>query len=184
MANLVLVQYIERGPTWLANTLQARPRAGGGGAPPTALLRVGCRRLYAVVHAWPPRPAAHLYLPGNHHHPLLQWVPSFNLYLGFYELSQVRPGACPRGLQRRLSRSTPLTPPHLPPLSPSLAPQYAFLADRTGGTGLTWGKLRDERCGMASALLICGIEALVLMAQAVYLEQVGEGGDGSALPIS
>ena len=54
--------------------------------------------------------------------------------------------------------------------------QYAFLADRTGGSGLTWAKLSDPGNGMLSVLLICGIEALALMWWAYYLEQVGRGG--------
>ena len=58
-------------------------------------------------------------------------------------------------------------PPYCPPL------QYAFLADRTGGSGLTWAKLSDPGNGMLSVLLICGIEALALMWCAYYLEQVG-----------
>ncbi|PRW44292.1 ABC transporter A family member 7-like isoform A [Chlorella sorokiniana] len=95
MANLVLVQYIEQGPHWIATALQ--------------------------------------------------WIPSFNLYRGLYELSQ-----------------------------------YAFLANRTGGTGLTWSKLSDPDCGMVDAMLICGIEAIVLMAQAYYVEQVA--GTGSGIP--
>lgn len=36
-------------------------------------------------------------------------------------------------------------PPSLPPSLPDLV-QYAFLADRTGGTGLTWAKLGDPGC--------------------------------------
>jgi hypothetical protein len=50
--------------------------------------------------------------------------------------------------------------------------QYAFLADRTGGTGLTWAKLGDPGCGMASVLVMCGIHGLALMWAAYYVEQV------------
>lgn len=88
----------------------------------------------------------------------LQWIPSFNLYRGLYELSQVRPHAhgsrchckCRRMPQQPATceflqagmlccspSSSPLLAPPCPPL------QYAFLADRTGGTGLTWSKLSD-----------------------------------------
>lgn len=60
--------------------------------------------------------------------------------------------------------------------------QYAFLADRTGGSGLTWGKLTEPDNGMLQALLICGIEPVLLLAGAYYLEQVGvESGVGRAL---
>lgn len=60
--------------------------------------------------------------------------------------------------------------PH-PPCHPP-TPQYAFLADRTGGTGLTWGKLTEPGCGMLQALLIAGIEAIALLAGGTYIEQV------------
>ncbi|KAL4858934.1 ABC transporter A family member 5 [Chlorella vulgaris] len=93
MANLVMVQYIEQGPPWLAQTLQV--------------------------------------------------IPSFNLYRGLYELSQ-----------------------------------YAFLADRTGGSGLTWSKLGDGGNGMVSVLLLCVIEGVVFMWLAFYLEQVRGAGTG------
>jgi hypothetical protein len=50
--------------------------------------------------------------------------------------------------------------------------QYAFLADRTGGPGLTWGKLGEGGNGMLSVLVMCVIEALVFMWLGYYSEQV------------
>ncbi|KAL4428467.1 hypothetical protein ABPG75_002556 [Micractinium tetrahymenae] len=56
--------------------------------------------------------------------------------------------------------------------------QYAFLADRTGGSGLTWGKLLEPGNGMISVLLICGIESIGLMVCGYYIEQVNGAGTG------
>jgi len=56
-----------------------------------------------------------------------------------------------------------------------LSVQYAFLADRTGGSGLTWSKLAEPGNGMISVLLICCIESLLFLWAAYYLEQVGAG---------
>lgn len=90
-----------------------------------------------------------------------QWIPSFNLYRGLYELSQVRPraaapaapaaiahvGACRCSLRlastcRPAHFAVPRAQAPSLPLPPALL-QYAFLADRTGGLGLTWSKLSD-----------------------------------------
>ncbi|EFN55401.1 hypothetical protein CHLNCDRAFT_23609, partial [Chlorella variabilis] len=56
--------------------------------------------------------------------------------------------------------------------------QYAFLADRTGGSGLTWSKLGEAGNGMVSVLLMCAVEAVVFMWLAYYLEQVRGAGTG------
>ena len=87
VANLVLVQYIERGPDWLAT--------------------------------------------------LMEFIPSFGLFRGLYELAQ-----------------------------------YAFLADRTGGTGLKWSKLTDSNNDMLVVWIIWAIEAILMPFWAYYIDQV------------
>ena len=50
--------------------------------------------------------------------------------------------------------------------------QYAFLADRNGGEGLTWAKLHDPDCGMITVWAILAAEWLLFMSNAWYLDQV------------
>ncbi len=50
--------------------------------------------------------------------------------------------------------------------------QYAFLADRNGGTGLTWAKLHDPGCGMITVWAIFAAEWVLFMTNAWYLDQV------------
>lgn len=50
--------------------------------------------------------------------------------------------------------------------------QYAFLADRNGGEGLTWGKLHDPDCGMITVWAILAAEWLLFLTNAWYLDQV------------
>lgn len=82
-----MVQYIERGPEWLAR--------------------------------------------------VMEFIPSFGLFRGLYELAQ-----------------------------------YAFLADRTGGTGLTWDKLTDPNNDMLAVWIIWAIEAILMPFWAYYIDQV------------
>ena len=56
--------------------------------------------------------------------------------------------------------------------------QYAFLADRTGGKGLTWDKLLDEECGMLQVWFILVIEWALFPLIAYYIEQVTGAGTG------
>ena len=53
--------------------------------------------------------------------------------------------------------------------------QYAFLADRNGGTGLTWAKLHDPGCGMITVWGIFAAEWILFMTNAWYLDQVRTG---------
>lgn len=50
--------------------------------------------------------------------------------------------------------------------------QYAFLADRNGGDGLTWAKLHDPDCGMVVVWGIFAAEWALFLFNAWYLEQV------------
>ena len=50
--------------------------------------------------------------------------------------------------------------------------QYAFLADRNGGEGLTWAKLHDPDCGMITVWAILAAEWFLFMTNAWYLDQV------------
>ena len=50
--------------------------------------------------------------------------------------------------------------------------QYAFLADRNGGEGLTWAKLHDPECGMITVWAILAAEWFVFLTNAWYLDQV------------
>lgn len=50
--------------------------------------------------------------------------------------------------------------------------QYAFLADRNGGEGLTWAKLHDPNCGMITVWAILVAEWFLFMTNAWYLDQV------------
>lgn len=50
--------------------------------------------------------------------------------------------------------------------------QYAFLADRNGGEGLTWAKLHDPECGMITVWAILAAECILFMSNAWYLDQV------------
>lgn len=50
--------------------------------------------------------------------------------------------------------------------------QYAFLADRNDGEGLTWAKLHDPGCGMITVWAILAAEWLLFMTNAWYLDQV------------
>ena len=52
--------------------------------------------------------------------------------------------------------------------------QYAFLADRNGGEGLTWAKLHDPGCGMITVWGIFAAEWALFMFNAWYLDQVSE----------
>eukprot|EP00887_Chlorella_sp_A99_P001140 scaffold14.g1140.t1 len=56
--------------------------------------------------------------------------------------------------------------------------QYAFLADRTGGTGLTWAKLGDEGNGMVHVLAIMVAEAVAFFLVAYWRDQVTGAGTG------
>lgn len=56
--------------------------------------------------------------------------------------------------------------------------QYAFLADRTGGQGLTWDKLLDQDCGMLQVWFIIIIEWALFPIFAYYIEQVTGAGTG------
>lgn len=56
--------------------------------------------------------------------------------------------------------------------------QYAFLADRTGGTGLTWEKLLDPGCGMLQIWMYFLLQWLLLPVLALYIEQVSGAGSG------
>ena len=53
--------------------------------------------------------------------------------------------------------------------------QYAFLADRNGGSGLTWAKLHDPGCGMITVWAIFAAEWVLFMTNAWYLDQVRTG---------
>ncbi|DBA88861.1 TPA: hypothetical protein ACH3X2_000106 [Trebouxia sp. C0005] len=57
--------------------------------------------------------------------------------------------------------------------------QYAFLADRNGGTGLTWAKLHDPGCGMITVWGIFAAEWVLFMTNAWYLDQVLDTGIGT-----
>lgn len=50
--------------------------------------------------------------------------------------------------------------------------QYAFLADRNGGSGLTWAKLRAPGNGMLQVMAVFAAEWLLLLVAAVYIDQV------------
>jgi ABC-type multidrug transport system ATPase subunit len=93
VANLVMVQYVEQGPIWVANVMQL--------------------------------------------------IPAFSLFRGLYELAQ-----------------------------------YAFLAARNGGQGLTWKKMLDPDCGMAQVWLYLLVEWALLPLIAFWLEQVTGAGTG------
>lgn len=49
--------------------------------------------------------------------------------------------------------------------------QYAFLADRNGGSGLTWSKLHDDNNGMITIWIILIVEWAVFLVEAWYLDQ-------------
>ncbi len=49
--------------------------------------------------------------------------------------------------------------------------QYAFLADRNGGSGLTWSKLHDDNNGMITIWIILAVEWAVFLVEAWYLDQ-------------
>ena len=49
--------------------------------------------------------------------------------------------------------------------------QYAFLADRNGGSGLTWSKLHDDNNGMTTIWIILVVEWAVFLVEAWYLDQ-------------
>ena len=93
VANLVIVQYVEQGPAWIAD--------------------------------------------------LMQMLPAFSLFCGLYELAQ-----------------------------------YAFLADRTGGKGLTWSKLLDPDCRMLQVWFYFMVEWALFPLLAFYIEQVTGAGTG------
>lgn len=93
MANLMMVQYIESGPEWIAK--------------------------------------------------VLEFVPAFGLFRCLYELSQ-----------------------------------YAFLADRNGGQGLTWSDLSDEGNGMIRVWIIFVVEWAIFPIIAYYMDQVRGAGTG------
>jgi ABC-type multidrug transport system ATPase subunit len=93
VANLVMVQYVEQGPIWVADVMQI--------------------------------------------------IPAFSLFRGLYELAQ-----------------------------------YAFLADRNQGQGLTWNKMLDPDCGMAQVWFYLLVEWAVLPLIAYWLEQVTGAGTG------
>lgn len=93
VANLVMVQYVEQGPMWVADVMQL--------------------------------------------------IPAFSLFRGLYELAQ-----------------------------------YAFLADRNGGKGLTWNKMLDPDCGMAQVWLYLLVEWALFPLIAFWLEQVTGAGTG------
>jgi len=93
MANLMMVQYIESGPEWIAK--------------------------------------------------VLEFVPAFGLFRCLYELSQ-----------------------------------YAFLADRNGGKGLTWSDLSDEGNGMIRVWIIFVVEWAIFPIIAYYMDQVRGAGTG------
>ncbi|DBA85809.1 TPA: hypothetical protein ACH3X1_005361 [Trebouxia sp. C0004] len=57
--------------------------------------------------------------------------------------------------------------------------QYAFLADRNGGSGLTWAKLHDPGCGMITVWGIFAAEWVLFMTNAWYLDQVLDTGMGT-----
>ena len=50
--------------------------------------------------------------------------------------------------------------------------QYAFLADRNGGSGLTWAMLHDPGCGMITVWGIFAAEWVLFLTNAWYLDQV------------
>ncbi len=93
VANLVMVQYVEQGPIWVADVMQL--------------------------------------------------IPAFSLFRGLYELAQ-----------------------------------YAFLADRNGGQGLTWNKMLDPDCGMAQVWFYILVEWALFPLVAFWLEQVTGAGTG------
>lgn len=93
IGNLMLVQYIEIGPEWVANVMEI--------------------------------------------------IPAFGLFRGLYELAQ-----------------------------------YAFLADRNGGTGLTWSKLSDPGNGMIRIWIIFALQWAAFPFLGYYIEQVTGAGTG------
>uniref|UniRef100_A0A1D1ZSY0 ABC transporter domain-containing protein n=1 Tax=Auxenochlorella protothecoides TaxID=3075 RepID=A0A1D1ZSY0_AUXPR len=56
--------------------------------------------------------------------------------------------------------------------------QYAFLADRNGGPGMTWASLRDPDNGMLTVWIIMLVEWAVLPWVALYIEAVRGTGTG------
>lgn len=56
--------------------------------------------------------------------------------------------------------------------------QYAFLADRNGGRGLTWSKLLEPGCGMLQVLFYFLLEWTIFPVIALYIEQVTGAGTG------
>lgn len=56
--------------------------------------------------------------------------------------------------------------------------QYAFLADRTGGSGLTWSKLTDQECGMLQVWAYLAVMWMVFPMVAYYIEAVSGSGTG------
>uniref|UniRef100_A0A7S4NY30 ABC transporter domain-containing protein n=1 Tax=Guillardia theta TaxID=55529 RepID=A0A7S4NY30_GUITH len=57
--------------------------------------------------------------------------------------------------------------------------QYAYVAARSGGQGLTWSKMAtDPRCGMPAVLAILAVEWVVFMLITIYLDQVLDSGHG------
>ncbi|RMZ55080.1 hypothetical protein APUTEX25_005706, partial [Auxenochlorella protothecoides] len=56
--------------------------------------------------------------------------------------------------------------------------QYAFLADRNGGPGMTWASLRDPDNGMLTVWIILLVEWAVLPWVALYIEAVRGTGTG------
>lgn len=57
--------------------------------------------------------------------------------------------------------------------------QYAFLADRTGGEGLTWGKLLNPDCGMIQVWFYLLVGVYLYPITAFYIEQVTGAGTGA-----
>ena len=68
---------------------------------------------------------------------------------------------------------------HAPPSHAGLyeLSQYAFLADRTGGSGLTWSKLLDGGNNMIMVWVIFIIEWYCLPFDAYYIDQVSPTGE-------
>ncbi|KAK9803177.1 hypothetical protein WJX72_009746 [[Myrmecia] bisecta] len=56
--------------------------------------------------------------------------------------------------------------------------QYAFLADRNGGSGLTWQKLHDPGNAMIAVWITLAVEWALFLAQAWYIEQIIDTGTG------
>ncbi len=50
--------------------------------------------------------------------------------------------------------------------------QYAFLAERNGGSGMQWSNLSDPKNGMVQVWWVFAIEIVGLQIGAYYMEQV------------